>query len=207
VNTPALAAIALVALSLAGCATPPPPVDSVETTVVLMPDEDGNVGKITVTTPQGSHVVDKAYTATTVRHVDTTPSADQFVGEQVLTSNYSQLMSAQPTKPRSFILYFGLGTSELTPDSRAQLPEVLRVAHERKPTEITIFGYADASGTEIRNEHLSAERARSIEAAMRKFDPQLAHITVQYFGSKNPVIATPGNVPEAKNRRAEIFIL
>ena len=206
-RTSALAILVVVVSSLAGCATPPPPVDEVETTVVLMPDEDGNVGKITVTTPQGSHVVDRAYTATTVRHVDTTPSADQFIGEQSLTSNYQALIAAQPTKPRSFILYFGLGTSELTADSRAQLPEVLRIAHERKPTEITIFGYADATGTEIRNEHLSAERARVIEAAMRKFDPQLGHVTVQYFGSKNPVVATPSNVPEAKNRRAEIFIL
>jgi outer membrane protein OmpA-like peptidoglycan-associated protein len=198
----------LLAVVLAGCATPPPPpVDTAKTTVTLLPDEEGNVGAITVTTPDGTRLVNKAYTTTTVDHDNKQPSEGVFVGQEGLTGSYKALIDAQPTKPKSFILYFALGSSELTAESRAMLPEVLKVARDRKPTEITIFGYADASGTEKRNEQLSAERARVIEAAMRKFDASLGKITVAYFGSKNPAIPTAGNVPEAKNRRAEIFIL
>jgi outer membrane protein OmpA-like peptidoglycan-associated protein len=203
-----LFAAALVAsVSVAGCATPPPPVDTSSTTVVLLPDEDGNVGAILVSNASGTEKIDKAYTSTIVDSTHKSPSEGSFVGEPSIDQQYAELLSAQPHKPASFILYFALGSTELTPESKAMLPAVLRTAKDRKPTEISVFGYADATGTDKRNDRLSQERAEAIAQALRKFAPDVGPIDVEYFGARQPLIPTPANVPEARNRRAEIMIL
>lgn len=56
---------ALPAAVLAACATPPPP-KLARTTVVLMPDEDGNVGAVSVSNDAGSQRIDQAYHFATV---------------------------------------------------------------------------------------------------------------------------------------------
>ena len=196
----------LAAAVAAGCATAPP-VDTSSTTVVLLPDEDGNVGEISVSNAFGSEKIDKAYTSTIVDSTHHSPSQGSFVGEPSVDLQYAELLSAQPHKPASFILYFALGSTELTAESKAMLPEVLRTAKARKPTEISVFGYADATGTDKRNDRLSQERAEAIAQALRKFAPDVGSIDVEYFGARQPLIPTPANVPEARNRRAEIMIL
>jgi outer membrane protein OmpA-like peptidoglycan-associated protein len=192
---------------LSGCASAPVVLDTASTTVVLLPDEDGNVGAILVSTASGTERVDKAFTSTTIDSTHKSPSEGTFVGEPSLTARYADLIQAQPQKPMSFILYFDLGSIQLTAESKAMLPEVLRTAKARKPTEISVFGYADATGTEKRNDKLSQDRAEAIAQALRKFDPNIGPIEVQYFGARQPLVPTAQNVPEVRNRRAEIMIL
>jgi outer membrane protein OmpA-like peptidoglycan-associated protein len=84
---------------------------------------------------------------------------------------------------------------------------MLRVARERKPTEIAVYGHADASGSEERNTKLSAERARVVADLLRKSDPSLDNIQVQFFGDREPLVPSEGRAPEPRNRRAEVVIL
>ncbi|MEO8810725.1 MAG: OmpA family protein, partial [Rhodanobacter sp.] len=95
---------------------------------------------------------------------------------------------------------------ELTAESRKMLPQVKQVVRDRSPTEITVFGYADSSGTPAYNLELSAERARAVARVLRQIDPNMP-IEVQYFGDKVPLVPSPRGVPEPRNRRAEIVIL
>jgi outer membrane protein OmpA-like peptidoglycan-associated protein len=95
---------------------------------------------------------------------------------------------------------------ELTPDSKKMLPEVMQVVRERSPTELTVFGYADSSGTAAYNLALSAERARAVARLLMQIDPKMP-IDVRYFGDKAPLVPSPPGVPEPRNRRAEIVVL
>ena len=70
-----------------------------------------------------------------------------------------------------------------------------------------IFGHADAVGTEQRNIKLSADRANAIATLLRKTDPSLDRIDVQYFGDKAPLVPSDPGKPQPKNRRAEIMVL
>ena len=195
-------AIALTVV-VAACATVPPPAP--KTTVVLLPDEDGNVGMVTVSSTSGSQKVDEAYAATVVQGGKA--SALDRIGQERIGKDYAGLLDAQPPKPKSFILNFVLNKTVLTEESKAQIPAVMEAIRERKPTEITIFGHADSTGTEDYNIKLSAERARAIAALLKKNDPSLDRIDVQWFGAAVPLVKSESRKEEARNRRAEIQVL
>jgi len=194
--TPAL----LVAAALAGgCATS-------QTRVTLLPDHDGHVGAVTVSNAKGQQRIGQAFSSVTVDKPSAGPTTPRALDRATFEQDHRALLDAQPTPPRSFVLNFLFDSMELTRESRKMLPEVLQAVRERIPTEITVFGYADASGTAEYNLALSAERARAVARMLQKIDPELK-IDVQYFGDKVPLVPSPPGVPEPRNRRAEIVIL
>lgn len=195
------------AFVVAGCAAPPPPVKLAKTNVVLMPDEDGNVGAISVTSASGTRKVVDAYHGTSVIGTNAGPADAALVGKEAVSAQYAALLKAQPPKPKTFVLNFLLDKTVLTDQSKAMLPAVIAAVRERKPTEITIFGHADATGSEKRNQKLSADRARAIAALLKKNDPSLDRIDVQWFGASTPLVPSDSRSVQPKNRRAEVMIL
>jgi len=189
------------AAGLVGCASTP------ATTVVLLPDEDGHVGAVVVSDPAGGQRMDQAFGAVTVARAGQKPSGVTPRGEASVARTYGDLLRAQPRKPISFTLYFLLDSTALTDESKALVPEVIESARGRKPTEIAVYGHADASGTERHNDKLSEERARLIADMLRRSDPAFDEIDVQFFGDHVPAVPTEGRVPEPRNRRAEVVIL
>jgi peptidoglycan-associated lipoprotein len=186
---------------LAGCAS----VRGGGTTVILLPDEDGHVGAVSVTSVGGTRPLDRAFAQVRVRGAATAPAEPAALGQTAVEKSWDALLRAQPSRPRNFTLNFLLDSTTLTDESKALLPDVLRVARERAPTEVTVFGHADASGTELHNTRLSAERARVVAALLRKADPTMVDIDVQWFGDRHPLV--PSESREPRNRRVEIQIL
>lgn len=203
-RAPALLAALL--LLLAGCATPPPPKPP-RTTVTLMPDEDGRVGAVTVGTAGGTQRLDDAWAAATADAGPAAPAPAAARDAAALAAAHGTLLQAQPPRPRAFTLYFLLDRTVLTEASKAQLPALLAAARERKPTEITVYGHADASGSRQRNLKLSAERAQVVAQWLREADPALGPIDVQYFGDTEPAVGPGGRQAEPLNRRAEVIVL
>ena len=181
---------------LSGCAT---------TRVTLLPDQSGHVGAVTVSDAQGRQRIDQAFSTVAVGR-SSAPGTPRAVDRQAFEKDHRALLDAQPTPPRSFMLNFLFDSMELTPASRKMLPDVLQVVRDRIPTEITVFGYADSSGTAAYNLALSAERARAVARLLKQIDPKLP-IDVRYFGDKVPLVPSPPGVPEPRNRRAEIVVL
>jgi outer membrane protein OmpA-like peptidoglycan-associated protein len=121
-------------------------------------------------------------------------------------SRYADLLRSEVPPPKIFTLHFQNDKAVLTDASRALLPEIIAAVRERGPTEVTVFGHADATGTSPYNLKLSAARAQVVADWLRKQDPLLEVIDVQYFGETRPLPGTPPGRAEA-NRRAEIMIL
>jgi len=190
--------LVLVAL-LAGCA-------SGGSRITLLPDQNRHVGEVTVATSKGQQRIDQAYGSVAVGSADAAPGAAQGGDQQSFEKSHRALLDAQPSLPRSFVLHFKFDSMELTPESKRLLPEVLRVVRERMPTEVTVFGYADAAGTPAYNMTLSAQRARAVAAMLKKVAPDLP-VEEQYFGDKSPLVPSRPGVPEPRNRRAEIVVL
>ena len=174
--------------------------------VTLLPDQDGKVGAVTVSNAKGQQSIDQAYGSVHVESANAVPAQVKGVDQQAFEKNHRTLLDAQPSSPRSFVLHFKFDSMELTPESKKLLPEVLQVVRSRLPTEVTVFGYADAAGKPAYNLALSAQRARAVAALLKKIAPDLP-VNVQYFGDKSPLIPTAPGVAEPRNRRAEIFIL
>ncbi len=79
-----------------------------------------------------------------------------------------QCLAVRPSSERSIgmELKFRTGSSELTPEAKAQLEGLGKALYARqrnlKPGEIVIEGHADARGSAELNKKLSEERARSV---------------------------------------------
>ena len=183
---------------LSGCA-------SSGTKVTLLPDQSGHVGAVTVSDAQGQQRIDQAFNTVVVEQ-SSAPGAPRANDRQAFEKNHRALLDAQPTPPRSFTLNFLFDSMVLTPESKQMLPEVLQSVRDRSPTEVTVFGYADSSGTEAYNMALSAQRAQAVARLLKQIDPKLP-IDVRYFGDKAPLVPTPPGVREPRNRRAEIVVL
>jgi peptidoglycan-associated lipoprotein len=194
-------ALAVGACALSGCASGP------RTTVVLLPDEDGHVGAVSVSAGEGSQVIDQAFSGVIVQGRKTAPSVEKPVGEAAVASSYAPLLKAQPPKPASFILHFILDSTEMTEESKAMIPQVLAAARTRSPTEVTVFGHADATGTQQRNYELSIRRARLVADLLMKTDAAIEHVDVEGFGDTVPLPGSSARGADPRNRRVEVLIL
>lgn len=190
--------------ALVGCASAPPQAPA-RTTVVLLPDEDGKVGAVTVSNDAGAQQIDQAYGAVTADAAG--PSPTRQLQRDAVDSRYGELLKAQPPKPQRFVLYFLLDRAELTDSSKAMLLEVLKSARDRAPTRIAVYGHTDAIGSAERNLKLSAERAVYVAALLRAAEPGQEDITVEYFGERSPLVPSPSDVAQPVNRRVEVTIL
>jgi len=120
---------------------------------------------------------------------------------------HRELLKAQPSRPATFTLNFLLDKAVLTDESKALLPAMLEAVRSRKPTEITIFGHADASGSEARSFQLATERAKVVADLLYKHDPALDKIEIQSFGDKMPLVPSKARAAEPRNRGAEVMVL
>jgi len=178
-----------------------------KTTLILLPDADGKVGEITVKTKGGgSKTINKAYNLVTTDKGDTAPVKGQTMTKAQMHKNYAALIKAEPTKPVSYLVYFGVDSTKLKPSSKALLPGIVKTIKMRTPTNISIIGHTDTPGTDAINDRLALKRALAVEKILKAKIPTLSNVTIQSFGAKELLIPTGPNVYKRKNRRVEILI-
>jgi len=194
-----IAVFALAIMVVTGCAAP--------TSVILMPDENGKVGAITIKTNSEFRLIDKAYNSVTTAGSGSQLAQTEAMTEANVNTRYANVIGAQPTKAVSFILYFLVGSTELTNESLAIIPKVIAKINERSPTEINVIGHTDTTGIDENNVQLSLKRANAMGKLLKENMANHNPISIKWFGWHDPLIATPPNVNEAKNRRVEIIIL
>lgn len=173
---------------------------------MLMPDEDGKVGSVTVRTRDDVRVVNQAYASVSAMQSSTQLAPTQQADEARLNRDHASLLKAQPSRPRSFLLYFSIG-SDLTQESQALIPQVLAAIRTRSPTEVIIIGHTDTVGTDEVNLKLSRARAITVEKVLRSALRPSDHLTVKSFGFKDLLIETSANTFEPRNRRVEVVVL
>ncbi len=175
------------------------------TTVILLPQDDGHTGAVLVKNQKSSTLLDKPYTYTKATS-KTAGLVVQKADPDRIKATYAQLFAAEPPKPVHFILYFETDSVKLTSASTALLPKISQSAKEREPSEISIIGHADTQGTPEYNVRLSIERATEVAKILTRYDTGLKQVYVQGFGEYDLLVPTPDNTPEAQNRRVEIMI-
>jgi len=198
--------VAAMALLAAGCARPRPGVPAPGDVVAVAPDpESGDVGVVTVRTPAGEVVLDAPHEATTLRagQAPTTPVVLDDVEVQRL---FGDALSALPPPARRFLLYFDTGDDTLTDASRALVPEILATVGGRPAPEVSIVGHTDTTGTPAANVDLGLRRAALIRDLLVGAGLDNRLIDVASHGEANPVVPTPDNTAEARNRRVEVTV-
>ncbi|MFT3777620.1 MAG: OmpA family protein [Ottowia sp.] len=187
--------LAVAAALAAGCAP--------ATRVVLLPQEGGGTGAVEVAAGPGKAVLSRPYESAGVynRSLDV-----EQLDPEAVRQRYAQLLSVQPRPPERFTLYFLPGTSSLTPESSAELADVLSRATQRPGGEIVVTGHTDRVGTLESNDALSLQRAQAVRALIvgQGFNPLRVYAAGR--GEREPVAPTADEVDEPRNRRVEILV-
>ncbi len=191
-----LSFLALVILA-SGCA---------KTTVVLLPDPDGKVGHVTVSTDKGTTNITRAREATVVKGRESTPTSPTILTEDDINADFGQVLAVLPTKPIHFILYFKGGSTELTAASIKVLPDILESIKSRDSQNISVIGHTDTAGDRQYNMQLSQKRASAIRKILVREGVQSSFIKSTSHGENNPLVKTADNVHEPKNRRVEVVV-
>jgi outer membrane protein OmpA-like peptidoglycan-associated protein len=192
-----LAAVAL--LLLVGCARP-----TRDDLYVLMPDQEGKAGALSVESGGQQAVLDRPYASARV----TEPGRMQpgTMTDQEARQAFGPALDAQPARPASFLVHFLEGRDELTPDSRQLLGRIVDEIARRPAPDIVVIGHTDRVGAVAYNDALSLRRAERVRDELVKVGIAADRIRVAGRGEREPLVPTADEVAEARNRRVEINV-
>jgi len=103
-------------------------------------------------------------------------------------------------------LFFDFDSSDLKPESYAELDKVLTFLKENPSLKIEISGHTDNLGTRLYNMDLSERRAQSIVSYLLRSIPAW-RLSSKGFGSDFPIAENDSEEGRAKNRRSEMKII
>jgi outer membrane protein OmpA-like peptidoglycan-associated protein len=94
----------------------------------------------------------------------------------------------------------------LTDESRALVPDILAAVKAFPVPEVAVVGHTDTLGDAKANVALGLKRATSVQRLLvtAGLDPSI--IEVRSHGEVDPVVKTPDNRAEPRNRRVEIVV-
>lgn len=170
------------------------------TFVVLIPNDDGQVGAVVVGNTGGERVLDQVN-----QRLDVAGSGGPVaVSEADIRRDFGDAIQARPPVPEQFTLFFRLGTTQLTETSEADWAGVIERLRTRQPLDLTIAGHTDTVGSQALNDRVARQRADEIVRRLRASGVDFVGLSVIAFGERQLLVPTADNVNEPRNRRVEI---
>lgn len=170
-------------------------------TVVVLPAPDGHVGGVVVQRGDERQLLDRAYAG-----IRAGESRVSQIPESEVRHGFAATLQSLPPRPATFLLYFVLGTDELTADSKAELPKVLAALRDRPVPDVLVVGHTDTVGDTLANDRLSAQRAERMKLHLVEIGIPADRIRIAGRGERELLVPTPDNVDEPRNRRVEIIV-
>ena len=170
---------------------------------VVLPNEEGGAGAITVDDGRTLTTLDQPYAAAESRAGSSAPVEESRGNIGVI---FRRAMAAQPMLPQHFRLYFVLGSDRLTPESAAAYRSVFNDIEQRPVYQVEVVGFTDTLGDPASNQALSLSRAVAIRAALVRDGVDRDAISVAGRGELDLLVPTPDHVAERRNRRVEITV-
>ena len=199
----------VVVLLAAGCSTkriaqptrPTPP-----TLIVLLPDpETGTTGRARVTNEFGFADLASPRAATRVT-ADGPPGALSIMSDADVKRLFGEALAALPPAPRHFTLQYRFESDELTDESTALVPEILRTVKGLSVPEVVVVGHTDTMGDPRANVALGQKRAIGVREILVEAGLASSTIEVTSHGEADLLVKTPDNIAEPRNRRVEITV-
>jgi outer membrane protein OmpA-like peptidoglycan-associated protein len=186
----------IAALLVGGCAGP---------SLLLLPDEEGGQGSVAVLESRGKAQETVVAQGNTRTRLGARP-ATRAVDPARLSAAERALLGDLPPPPKSFILYFQEGSTELTPQSRQALDSLRAEVARRPGVEVQVTGHTDTEGDGDDNDRLSQQRAEAIVEVLRGEGIARELMTPVGRGERQPLVKTGDNVAEPRNRRVEVIV-
>jgi len=103
-----------------------------------------------------------------------------------------------------YLVFFDWDQSTLGPGAQSVLDAVAAEVSKRSLNAITVVGHADTSGPTDYNQKLAMRRGNAVRDALAQRGINASMIKVESRGEEELLVATPDNVREPANRRAQI---
>lgn len=136
------------------------------------------------------------------------PVAPGTVATAAEPARASQAQARQPSMDLN--VHFQFGSAELTPDATRTLDELGRALSSNVlgGYRFRIEGHTDTMGTEEFNKALSDQRAAAVARYLEeKFGVGPARLETVGLGDRAPLVPTPPQTPEQRNRRVHVVNL
>jgi outer membrane protein OmpA-like peptidoglycan-associated protein len=173
---------------------------------VLLPDADGTVGRVIVSNQAGSRTLERAGDATSILDPAAAPTEPATMSAAEIEATFGAALSAQPTPPRHFLLYFEQGSTELTPASQAEFPTIVAAVREYASVDTSVVGHSDTAGDARRNLELSLRRALAVGSLLVAAGVDPGALDITSHGEANPLVPTGDDISEPRNRRVEVTV-
>jgi outer membrane protein OmpA-like peptidoglycan-associated protein len=181
------------------------PVRPAQDLVVLLPDSDTkSTGAAGVSNPLGS--VDLAVERDAARVTANGAPVLIKLSEAEVNRIFGDALSALPPAPSRFTLFFRFESDELTDQSQALIPEVLAAVRKHAVQDVVVVGHTDTMGTQQRNFALGLKRAMMVRNLLVSAGLDGSTIEATSVGELDPLVKTPDETPEPRNRRVDIAV-
>lgn len=181
------------------------PTPQPQTLVVALADEGGSSSRVIVSNAAGSVELDGTGEATRIAG-GTAPTPAAVMDDATVQKIFGATLSDLPRPVQRFNLYFQLQSDELTDESRALLPEIVRAVSERPVPDVTVIGHTDTTGAPAANYELGLKRASAIRSLLVSSGVSDALVEVASHGEADLLVTTPDDTAEPRNRRVEITV-
>ena len=180
---------------------------STRSLVVLLPDSDGKIGQVEVTTDKGSQKITQAYYSVQTGAGYDAPSAPAPMEEKKILEVFGPALTAQPDPRFRFwtgTLYCKFASVELVENSQKELGKFINDFKNKSPVELYVIGHTDRVGVERYNASLSHKRASWIKDNFIAGGINTKIILISFYGESRPQVYTEDEAPEPLNRRVEL---
>ena len=192
----------------------PPPDPKTATLVLLLPDADtGTTGRATVASKATSKASNKPASVelanareSTLVGINGSATKVTVISDAEVQQQFGSLLSSLPPAPQYFVVYFRFESDELTAESRALVPDILRAVKDRPVPEVVVTGHTDTTGTPASNRELGMKRATMVRALLADAGLDPTSVEVASHGEAALLVQTPDDTYEPRNRRVEITI-
>ena len=176
------------------------------TTVVLLPDSDGNVGQVELITDSGKTVLAHAYESAEAEKQKLPPTQKVQLTNENVRDKYGDILAKGPMVPDHFRFYFKAGKAALQAEAQEVLINSKARIQERKSCDLSVIGHADRVEGDDLNYLLSMVRAENVAKALVGMGIPQNCMDIRYYGESYPIVPTLDEVDEPLNRRVEIEI-
>ena len=138
------------------------------------------------------------------------PPPAPVVEEKVEEVAEEETVEVQTQEPEpitgDYVVYFAFDKSDLTPQARAVIREVVSLIYGADTYSIDIVGHTDTVGTVDYNIALGHRRADAVKEFLVDEGVRASRLRTESRGKSDPAVQTGDQVREARNRRAVIAV-
>jgi outer membrane protein OmpA-like peptidoglycan-associated protein len=126
--------------------------------------------------------------------------------DEAIKEDFGNAIESTPVLPVKYVLLFQIGSSKLVAESEPDAQKLLEDVKSRPAPDITIDGHTDTVGRDALNDKLSRQRAEYVAELIKTQGAEPRAMEIEYYGKRKPLVVTPDNTPELRNRRVEVTV-